>query len=171
MRLSELTDGLYRGILSLIQVHIFHNRCANPADRTYARIQETYSIKRDKAIWHALLRTFCGLFLDSGMGGGRDPHLSPLDRPTFRDHILARATELNCITRRDALILDFDLALQRRRIAVIRLETGCLEPAGMFDGIVRRTNGGSAELLTDFDSIQRLFAEQNCRIITDQDLS
>jgi hypothetical protein len=42
-------------------------------------------------------------------------------------------------------------------------------PAGVFDGIVRRRNGVSAELLTDFDSIQRLFAEQNGRTMTDQD--
>jgi hypothetical protein len=44
-------------------------------------------------------------------------------------------------------------------------------PASVFEGIVRRTNSVSAERLTDFDSIQRLFAEQNGRIMTDQDLS
>jgi hypothetical protein len=44
-------------------------------------------------------------------------------------------------------------------------------PAGVFNRIMRRTNGVSAELLTDFDSIQRLFAEQNGKIMKDQDLS
>jgi hypothetical protein len=87
MRLSDLTDGLHRGILSPIQVHIFHNRCANPADWPYAQIRETYGIKRDEAIRHALLRTSRQLFWDPGMGGGRDPYLSPLDLPTFRDHV------------------------------------------------------------------------------------
>jgi hypothetical protein len=127
MRLSELTDGIHRGIISPIQVHIFHNRCANPADWTYVRIRETYGIKRDETIRYAFRWTSCGLFWDRGTGGGRDPHLFPLDRPTFRDHILARETELNCITRRDAPILAFDLALQRRRIAVILLEVACLK--------------------------------------------
>jgi hypothetical protein len=60
------------------------------------------------------------------MGGSPEPYLSPLDLPTFRDHMLARAAELNCITRRDARILAFDLALHRRRIAGL-LEAACLE--------------------------------------------
>jgi hypothetical protein len=77
MRLSELTDGLHRGILSSIQAYIFHNPSANPADWTYARIRETSGIKRDETTGHALLRTFCGLFWDPGMGGSRDPYLSP----------------------------------------------------------------------------------------------
>jgi hypothetical protein len=47
--------------------------------------------------------------------------------PLIYRHVLARGAELNCITRRDALILAFDLALQRRRIAVILLEAACLE--------------------------------------------
>jgi hypothetical protein len=105
MRLSELTDGLHRGILSSIQVHIFLNRYANLADWTYARIRETYGIKRNAAIPHALLRTSCGLFWDPGMGGGHDPYLSPLGLPTFLDHVLARAAELNYITRCEALFL------------------------------------------------------------------
>jgi hypothetical protein len=61
------------------------------------------------------------------MGGGRGPYLSPLDLLTFRDHVRARAAELNCIKRRDGLILAFDLALQRPRITVILLEAACLE--------------------------------------------
>jgi hypothetical protein len=61
------------------------------------------------------------------MGGGRDPYLSPFNLPTFRDHVLARAAELNCITRGDALILAFDLAFQRRRMSVMLLEAACLE--------------------------------------------
>jgi hypothetical protein len=40
-------------------------------------------------------------------------------------------------------------------------------PAGVFDGIVRRMNGVRAERLTDFDSRQCLFAEQNGRIMAD----
>jgi hypothetical protein len=46
MRLSELTDGLHRGILSLIQFHIFHNRCVNPADWTYATTRNLRHQKR-----------------------------------------------------------------------------------------------------------------------------
>jgi hypothetical protein len=61
------------------------------------------------------------------MGGGRDPYLSPFDLPTFRDHVLARAAELNCIARRDALILAFDMSLQRRRVAIMLLEAACFE--------------------------------------------
>jgi hypothetical protein len=53
--------------------------------------------------------------------------ISLLDLPTFCDHLLARADDLNCMTRRDAFILAFDLALQRRRIAVMLLEAACLE--------------------------------------------
>jgi hypothetical protein len=44
-------------------------------------------------------------------------------------------------------------------------------PAGVFDRIMRRTNGVSAEPLTDFDSIRRVFTEQNRGIMTDQGLS
>jgi hypothetical protein len=44
-------------------------------------------------------------------------------------------------------------------------------PAGVFDEIVRRTNGVSAELPIDFDFIQRLFEEQNDRIMIGQYLS
>jgi hypothetical protein len=44
-------------------------------------------------------------------------------------------------------------------------------PAGVFDGIVGQTNGVSAELLTGFDFIEHLSAEQNGMIMTDQDLS
>jgi hypothetical protein len=61
------------------------------------------------------------------MGSGRDPYLSRLDLLTFGDHVLSRAAELNCIARRDVLILVFDLALQQRRIAVMLLEAACLE--------------------------------------------
>jgi hypothetical protein len=39
-----------------------------------------------------------------------------------------------------------------------------------FDDTARRTNRVNAELLTDCDSIQRLFADQNGRIMTNQDL-
>jgi hypothetical protein len=35
------------------------------------------------------------------MDGGRDPYLSPLDVPKFRDTILERAVELNCITQHE----------------------------------------------------------------------
>jgi hypothetical protein len=61
------------------------------------------------------------------MGGGHDPYLSRLDMPRFRDEILERAAELNCITRTDALVFAFDLALRRRRIAVMLLEAANLE--------------------------------------------
>jgi hypothetical protein len=61
------------------------------------------------------------------MGSGHDPYLSPLDLPTFCAHVLARAAELNCITRRGALILAFDLALQRRGITVMLFEGACFE--------------------------------------------
>jgi hypothetical protein len=61
------------------------------------------------------------------MGGGRDPSLSLLDMPRFRDEILERAAELNCITRRDALVFAFDLTLRRRRIAAMLLEAANLE--------------------------------------------
>jgi hypothetical protein len=136
MQLWELIDGLHRGILSPIQVHIFHNCCANPADWTYSRIRETYGIKRNEASRHALRKTSGELFWDPGMGSGRDSYLSPLDLPTFRDHVLARASELNCITRRDPLILAFDLALQRRRISVMLLEAACLELSPEFLDII-----------------------------------
>jgi hypothetical protein len=47
------------------------------------------------------------------MAGGRNLYLSLLDMPRFRDEILERAAELNCITRRDALVFAFDLTLRR----------------------------------------------------------
>jgi hypothetical protein len=52
---------------------------------------------------------------------------SRVDMPRFRDAILERAAELNYITRRDALVFAFDLALRRCRVAVILLEAANLE--------------------------------------------
>jgi hypothetical protein len=62
-----------------------------------------------------------------GMDGYRDPSLSPLEMTTFRTNILARATDLNCITRRDAFIFVCDLALQQRRISAMLLTAARLE--------------------------------------------
>jgi hypothetical protein len=56
------------------------------------------------------------------MDGGRDPQLSPLDIPKFRDTILERDVELNCITRPDALRLACDSAMHRRRVAAMPLQ-------------------------------------------------
>jgi hypothetical protein len=47
--------------------------------------------------------------------------------PQFNDEILERAGELNCITRRDALVFAFDLAFRRRRIAVMFFEAAKIE--------------------------------------------
>jgi hypothetical protein len=47
--------------------------------------------------------------------------------PRFRDEIFEQAAELTCITRRDALVFAFDLALRRRRIEVLLLEAANLE--------------------------------------------
>jgi hypothetical protein len=57
------------------------------------------------------------------MGSGRDPDLSRLDIQRFRNEILEQATELNGITRRDTLVVAFDLAPRSRRITVMLLET------------------------------------------------
>jgi hypothetical protein len=108
MRLSERVGGVHHGVMSDIQVRIFHGRYSNPDYWTYARIRAAYHITRDEAVRQALLRTACGLLWEIGMGGGRDPYLSLLDIPRFRDEILERAAELNYITRRDALVFAFD---------------------------------------------------------------
>jgi hypothetical protein len=55
--------------------------------------------------------------------------------PRFRDEILERAAELNCITSRDDLVFVFDLALRRRRIAVILLEAVNFEIPDKFLGL------------------------------------
>jgi hypothetical protein len=69
------------------------------------------------------------------MGGGRGPYLSPLDMPRFRDEILERVAELNYITRRDALVFAFNLALRSRRIAVMQLEAANVEIPAEFMGL------------------------------------
>jgi hypothetical protein len=68
------------------------------------------------------------------MDGGRDPYLSPLDLGKFREIVLERAADLNCITRRDTLLLACDLSLRRRRIARMLLETARLRiPEDLLD--------------------------------------
>jgi hypothetical protein len=44
-------------------------------------------------------------------------------------------------------------------------------PPGVFEGIVRRAAAVNAELLTDPDCLQHLFAEENGCVLTDHDLS
>jgi hypothetical protein len=44
-------------------------------------------------------------------------------------------------------------------------------PPGVFEGIIRQPSAVNAKLLTDPDCLRRLFAEENCRMTTDQDLS
>jgi hypothetical protein len=126
-RLSEPVDGVHHGVLSDIQVRLFHDRCSNPDYWTYAPIRAADHITRDEAVRPALLRIACGLFWQIGMEGGRDRYLSLLNMSQLRGEILERAAELNCITRRDALVFAFDLALRCRRIAVMLLEAANLE--------------------------------------------
>jgi hypothetical protein len=61
------------------------------------------------------------------MEGGRDPSISAMDVPAFRDAVTARAAELNCITRGHALLVAFDLALRRRRVGAVRLEAAHMQ--------------------------------------------
>jgi hypothetical protein len=109
------------------QVSFFHDHCSNPDYWTYARIRVASHITRDEAVRRTILRTACGLFLEIGLGGGRNPYLSLLAMPRFRDEIPERAAELNYITRRDTLVFAFDLALRCRRIVVMPLEAANLE--------------------------------------------
>jgi hypothetical protein len=44
-------------------------------------------------------------------------------------------------------------------------------PPGVFEGIIRRPAAVNTELLTDPDCLQRIFAEENIPVMTDQDLS
>jgi hypothetical protein len=126
-RIAELNSGADHGLLSTIQVHIFANRLSDPFLWTYARIRKEYHITRDEAVHHTLVQTACGLFWELGMDGGRDPYLSPLDIPKFRDTVLERAVELNCITWQSAVRLTCDLAMHRRRVAAMPLQAARLE--------------------------------------------
>jgi hypothetical protein len=68
------------------------------------------------------------------MDGSTDPYLSLLDLVKFRDAIIERCFELNCITRSEARILARDLAFTRRRIAAMLLQEARLElPADLLD--------------------------------------
>jgi hypothetical protein len=133
-RLCELKAAASQGLLSVVQVRLFVDRCANPSFFTYARISEHYNITRNETIRHAFVRTACGLFWAPGMDGGRDPYISPLDLAKFRNMIIERAADLNCITRHDALLLAHDLRVLRRRIAAMLLQSACLElPDKLFE--------------------------------------
>jgi hypothetical protein len=68
------------------------------------------------------------------MEAGTDLYLSLLDLAKFRDSIIERCFELNCMTGSDARMLARHLALQRRRVAAMLLQGPRLElPADHLD--------------------------------------
>jgi hypothetical protein len=127
-QVSELEAAVTKGILSPIQVAILRTRCQQPTMWTYPLLCEHFKIKRDEALRHAIIRTAYGLFWEPGMTGGQDPYLSRIDQSKFRDNVCERAGDLNCITRRDALLLACDLLTQRRKSAASLLRIAAMKP-------------------------------------------
>jgi hypothetical protein len=127
-QVSELQAAVKEGILSPVQVATLRTRCQQPTFWTYQLLGDKFKIKREEALRHAIIRTAYGLYWEPGMTGGQDPYLSRLDRAKFHQNVLEQAGDLNCITRRDALLLACDLLRARRKTAASLLRTAAIKP-------------------------------------------
>jgi hypothetical protein len=132
MRVSELAAAVSEQQLSAIQVEILQLRLTRPLYWTFARLRGKFEIATDKSLRRAFIRTASGQFWAPAMDGGRDFYLSPLDNPKFEELIRKRASDLNCITGRDASLIATDLVLQRRKIAVMLLQAALVETPPVF---------------------------------------
>jgi hypothetical protein len=96
-RIQELEAAMVNGFLSNLQLHVFRDRCSNPCSWIDSALRCNYRVSQDEAVRKCLVPTASGLPWVRHMGGARDPSLSPFDVPRFRDAVLQRAADLNCI--------------------------------------------------------------------------
>jgi hypothetical protein len=97
-------------VLSSQQIEIFR---ARQAGASYAKIQSMFSLSNPTALTRCLVRTALGFFWCHYHVGGRSSYLSDVDIREFKRIISERARQINCITGSEALVLAFQLRLDR----------------------------------------------------------
>jgi hypothetical protein len=108
--MEELQEAVDQGIISQLQFEIFVERSKY---RKYDEICRDIRLSSHLSLEHILIRTALGRKWERGQKGGNFTYLSDLDAEKFKTVIIHCSRSLNCLTRRTAINLAYQLAKNR----------------------------------------------------------